>query len=127
MTREDRQLLLKDLCGRLPHGVKVLQNNGIESILDGCPSKKEYCFNLIWDSHKGYWNQCQAVITEFKPYLRSMSSMTEEERRELSELTTFTIWTPKVYEWYIKHHFDIHNLIEKGLALVAPEGMYKIE
>ena len=85
------------------------------------------------------------LIESIKPYLRPMSSMTEEERSELSKLTNdkfkFYLYTTKpeiicyekynyieglkVLDWLNAHHFDYHGLIEKGLALPAPVGMYK--
>lgn len=68
-----------------------------------------------------------------KPYLRPMSSMTEEERDEVKKHmkreqivnVVFYHATEKTYDWYNAHHFDYRGLIEKGLALEAPEGMYK--
>ena len=88
-----------------------------------------------------------------KPYLRPMSSMTEEELRELNDkygsIAYFFIQEPpyyhglqaqhsdigsieisefsKIYDWLNAHHFDYCGLIEKGLALEAPEEMYKID
>jgi hypothetical protein len=74
-----------------------------------------------------------------KPYLRPMSSMTEEEEKEYK---TISIWgevreskshytdicpTIEGYDWLNAHHFDYRGLIEKGLALEAPEGMYETE
>lgn len=64
-----------------------------------------------------------------KPYVRSLSSLTEKEKEEynqhISSITTpidavnFTIWC-------CKHHLDIFHLIEKGLGIEAPEGMYDL-
>jgi hypothetical protein len=74
-----------------------------------------------------------------KPYLRPMSSMTEEEKEEYK---TISIWgevreskvhytdicpTIEGYDWLNAHHFDYRNLIKKGLALQAPEGMYSLK
>ena len=112
MDKENKKLLLKDLCTRLPYGVKIWVK------WDKNPSP------LTTSILGNYW---YTVGDDIKPYLRSMLNMTEEEGKELGNITVFTIWTPKVYEWYIEHHFDIHNLIEKGLAIEAPEGMYKTE
>ena len=67
-----------------------------------------------------------------KPYLRPMSSMTLEERFEYNGLInyvadfSFELMSWKVYDWLNKHHFDYRGLIEKGLALEAPEGMYNL-
>lgn len=35
--------------------------------------------------------------------------------------------TIHLFDWLNEHHFDYHGLLEKGLALIAPEGMYKNE
>ena len=88
-----------------------------------------------------YWD---AYIDDVKPYLRPMSSMTEEEKREYfsfiggerpfdSDFSAYPIEYKFVYEhdinsyidWLNAHHFDYRNLIRKGLALEAPEGMYE--
>ena len=135
MTPEEKELLFKDLCGRLPYGVKVkypgnetMEIRGIDS-----PSRT---FSLVkW----GEWNYtavpiCEAVwdgegAQEFKPYLRPMSSMTEEERAKKDELFGSYILdnNPAYIDWLNAHHFDYRGLIEKGLALEAPEGMYNIK
>lgn len=70
---------------------------------------------------------------EFKPYLRPMSSMTEEEKELMkgsvicfNELEgNSTLFDEIGLDWLLAHHFDFRGLIEKGLALEAPEGMYK--
>ena len=69
-----------------------------------------------------------------RPYLRSMSSMTEEERREYcNECNKVLLMRYRaenhypVIDWLLSHHFDFRGLIEKGLALKAPEGMYETE
>ena len=85
-------------------------------------------------------------ISNIKPYLRPMSSMTEQEKDELytamdwyGEIdesgNVYTKGQEKVYretfyeytDWLNSHHFDYRGLIPMGLALEAPEGMYKIE
>ena len=133
MAQEDKELLLKDLCARLPYGVKakvldesVLQYdytaeeggviNGIENLNDG--------LFVIKCREDGY------VLTydEFKPYLRPMSSMTEEEQRTLdsmcngvemvSRLSGLKMFD-KAFNWLDENHFDYRGLIEKGLAIDA--------
>ena len=70
-------------------------------------------------------------IEEIKLYLRPMSSMTEEESTtyEYSFLYSndLRIYAEEYIDWLNAHHFDYRGLIEKGLALEAPEGMYKTE
>ena len=117
MTAQEKSLLLKDLCARLPYGVKV-------SILGGgsMPLK-----NLI-NSSIGWYADVEGAPTDFsideiKPYLHLMSSMTEEETYEYDRLVMCNAsWV--VDDWLNKNHFDYRGLIEKELALEAPEGMY---
>lgn len=117
MTQEEKQLLLKDLCARLPYGVKYCRES----------------WNYEWDQEmsvvevledidkEGYINYYKVYkVWDIKPYLRPMSSMTEEENSELGELITIY----DIVDWMLAHHFDVRNLIDKGLALEATEGMY---
>lgn len=131
MTNEEKQLLIKDLCARLPYGVKILGKN---------PITKEDEVQII-DAYKlGYFEGFGLGygIDVVKPFLRKMSSMFEEEineaekiRRveyisgEFAGLRQFTIVNGDFVDWLNSHHFDYRGLIEKGLALEAPEGMYK--
>ena len=113
MEENLKQLLLKDLCARLPYGVKVK-----------CASEI-LTFNINW------LKVFQYHLGEIKPYLRPMSSMTEEERREFSTMCFESnelgdIATLDASDWLNEHHFDYRGLIEKGLALEAPEDMYNI-
>ena len=64
-----------------------------------------------------------------KPYLRPMSSMTKEELKEFQKLRDIIPldWLPFAHDWLLAHHFDYRGLIEKGLALEAPKGMYNIK
>jgi hypothetical protein len=68
-------------------------------------------------------------IDTVKPYLRPMSSMTKEERKEhnlhrLSKWSTYAEYCANVIDWCHVHHFDYCGLIPKGLAIEAPKGMY---
>ena len=138
MTQEDKELLLKDLCARLPHYTMVLMGDGGVELLVSVNVDTGICNGL----------KCLP-----KPYLRPMSSMTEEELKELNQkygnIAYFFIQEPpyyhglqaqhsdigsieisefsEIYDWLNAHHFDYRGLIEKGLALEAPEGMYKTE
>ena len=125
MTQEEKQLLLKDLCARLPYGVKFQGEDSNVYTLDAA---------------NYFVLQVENVV--FKPYLRPLSSMTEEEKTEFdkgydtllenlkngmpgfnadAEVTAFHA------DFYNSHHLDYRGLIEKGLALEATEGMYKTE
>jgi hypothetical protein len=120
MKPEDKQLLLKDLCARLPYGVIVYlkydENTSITREM-GLGSLHD----IMFDSAAG------------KPYLRPMSSMSEEEDKEFGLLQTdfytdgflYPIAALNLIDWLNAHYFDYRGLIEKGLALKAPEGMYK--
>lgn len=137
MTQEEKQLLLQDLCARLPYGVKYKDAHGNKQILN------------VWS--KGFHTALNTILYDDRPslYLRPMSSMTEEERLDLSKLTNdrfkFYLYTNmpqilccegnqynyldglSIIDWLNEHHFDYHGLIEKGLALKAPEGMYNFK
>lgn len=122
MTQKDKNLLLKDLCARLPHGVKVL-------IGDSDTPETFIATNVERLFFNGYNGKEKLPI----PYLRPMSSMTEEEKKEyrktenLSMLDLHHYPSLESYDWLNEHHFDYRGLIEKGLALEAPEDMYKNE
>ena len=132
MTQEEKQLLLKDLCARLPYGVQV-----------EIKPKTQEQFSTSLDAFFLYLLMTKKdddIFDEFSivPYLRPMSSMAEEERKEYNDIVKNTIDfydCPKSEDvcffiipinWLNAHHFDYRGLIEKGLALEAPEGMYEI-
>lgn len=121
MTKEDRELLLKDLCARLPYRVLV------QSVNSTYPTP-------LTASLLNNYSYMEDIYC--KPYLRPMSSMTDEERKEYESLifTNYHHSTHTQYieinevdyyiDWLNSKHFDYRNLIEKKLALEAPEGMY---
>ena len=114
MTQEDKELLLKDLCARLPYGVivKYRSREGEGDVQLGCGN-----IGYVLQLGNGWWKEC-------KPYLRPMSSMTEEERNEhFGRTMTIDIveTSQQVIDWLNAHHFDYRGLIERGLALEAPE------
>ena len=110
MTQEEKQLLIKDLCARLPYGVKFQGEDSNVYTLDAA----------------NYF-ALQVEDMVFKPYLRPMSSMTEEEKIKRSyfikEVNKY-FWIDGLLDFYLSHHFDYRGLIPIGLALEAPEGMY---
>ena len=127
MTPGEKSLLIKDLCARLPYKVMVhIRYN-----------TKEPCYGELTPKDIQWF--IDSKIEEMKPYLRPMSSMTEEERKEYNGIVKNTIdfyKCPKSKEicffitpidWLNAHHFDYRGLIEKGLALEAPEEMYDIK
>ena len=113
MTQEDKELLLKDLCARLPYGVKINVPHHYEDE-DGIITLDAFWLYDIQNGRK-----------EIKPYLRPISSMTEseiEEHEKTFDLDYSIQGTP--YDWLNAHYIDYRGLIEKGLALEAPEDMY---
>ena len=74
MIQEEKQLLLKDLCARQPWGVKVQYNNKVYAIDYVSAEYEEVKLNILDNYTVG--------ISDIKPYLRPMSSMTEEEKKE---------------------------------------------
>ena len=119
---EEKQLLMVDLCARLPYGVKVSTNRGPE-LIEGLWPFGFYDIKIA--GNIDWW------YLDFKPYLRPMSSMTEEEKEVYDRLIFWKCQTPviltelKVLDWLNEHHFDYRGLIPMGLALEAPKDMYK--
>ena len=114
MTQEDKELLLKDLCARVlyhPKGHVVNACNGAQC--------DEWLTCATFSMFTNVINNCRL-------YLRPMSSMTEEERHTFDTITRgYTIHQQaSLFDWLNAHHFDYRGLIEKGLAIEAPEGMY---
>ena len=150
MTKEDKELLLRDLCARLPYGVIcqyncvipcgriTLEKTNARDVLKGIIPMP--------DGHIGFMvgiDKVDALEGDIKPYLRPMDSMTKEEKEELKQLSYEYLeeWgnaqTP-IDKWkldakisyntsvfYNSHHLDWNGLIEKGLALEALKGMYE--
>ena len=104
MTQEDKKLLLKDLCARLPYGVMVH--------FEGWNPEKLSEVNLNIDVYNGMGG---LPI----PYLRLMSSMTDEERLQAIELNFIDL--VGYIDWLNEHHFDYRGLIEKGLAIAVTD------
>ena len=147
-TFKYEELLLKDLCSRLPYGVKCeVSDKNICKIYTLTDIHKGGC----GFEHNGAFYGFKSFI--IKPYLRSISSMTEEEfvyfmglrgkmlkSYEIQNMmkeafnmpqsieigTTLGNYSNKI-DWLNKYHFDYHGLIPKGLALEAPEGMYNLK
>lgn len=125
MTREEKQLLLKDLCGRLPYGVKVWNSEFLDLIEEYYPNE------ILTLSDLDYYIK---ESIEIKPYLRPMSSMTKDEKEEYRNECNKVLSMPfkingpyPIVDWLNAHHFDHRGLIPMGLALEAPEGIYKNE
>ena len=130
MTQENKELLLKDLCARLPYGVKVhakfidtdtntkVEKVGVLSMIDidtvvAFSSDDTNCYSYV-------------SIHEVKPYLFLLSSMTETQKEEYAHILVMSsnlaysqLLGMTVEDWLNKNHFDYRGLIEKGLAIDA--------
>lgn len=134
MTQEEKDLLMKDLCGRLPYGVKIKEEYGDYINVNIHNANIEHLIDRV-------------VSGLDKLVLRPLSSMTKEEEEECV-LHDLGYWDNGKYEdeesgsiiyigesfqlipstdtfdWVDRKGFDYRGLIPKGLALEAPEGMY---
>ena len=116
MTQEEKDLLLKDLCARLPYVVKIE--------LTWWVMGERTCINttLEPDDIEQLLNDEDGDI-EIKPYLRPMSSMTEEEEKEYNDLNCYELGcfphTEEALDYLLENHFDYRYLIDQGLAIDA--------
>lgn len=139
MTQEEKQLLLRDLCARLPYGVNVFvqyEYKPFYGTLYNVYLKNEII--NVSNMHKLYIDRIAyggffLEQDNIRPYLRPMSSMTEEERNEYRNIDNRSYSCPMDYahipasdriDWLNKKMFDYRGLIEKNLALEAPDNMY---
>ena len=132
MTQEEKELLIKDLCGRLPYGV-MLKHISTEKPFKLFSIKRDEYASYKKDGvelavngvyYDWYVNDIYHDIELYiKPYLRPMSSMTEEERQEYGLILCDEL-SINQFDWLNAHHFDYRGLIPKGLALEAKEWMY---
>lgn len=131
---EDKKLLFIDLCSRLPYHVrlKIWLKDGTTE--EGFLDLEHNYADVLRDAF--YYNK----IIDIKPYLRPLSSMTEEEHQdwikyskadydcEFKPEPTFSLEGCHLsIDWLNAHHFDYRGLLEKGLAIEASEGMYNIK
>lgn len=139
MKEEDKQLLLTDLSARLPYGVKIFHEITNETdnthtydgyILYELSRSGQHITLLNYDDKHGV---CEVDIEFgiFKPYLRSITSITEEENKELEQIALVDNEgiprnIPAYVDWLNSHHFDFRGLIPMGLALKATKDMYKL-
>lgn len=111
MEQEQKEKLLKYLCMALPYGVKAKNSGG------------KLCKVTAIAIH----NLMSGNIKDIKPYLRPMSSMTEEEWRADEQLTRDLHYKPRpstaqrLIDWYLEHHLDFMGLIDEGLAIAVTD------
>ena len=112
MTQEERELILKDICARLPYRVKIQA-----PYEDG----SGYFDETVWEVNNDepfHVNGWGIEYEYVKPYLFPLSSMTEEERIAIGN--EFAYGQPhKAMDLLHKRHIDYRGLIEKGLAIDA--------
>ena len=143
MTQENKQLLLEDLCARLPYNV-ICQ---VEFKENGKYNSKVMLLSGIFTDEAYFTTKCGSIYSnEYKPYLFPLSSMTDKQAKEIQEIvgdpdnaciirktdglelwldsidTDPTIWVDTIFEvqnYFNKNHLDYRGLIEKGLAIDA--------
>lgn len=130
MTSEDKELLIKDLCARLPYNV-ICQ---VEFRENGKYNSKVMLLSGIFTDEAYFTTKGGSIYSnEYKPYLFPLSSMTDEQKKEYYNLCfeeereerEYGEWITRVYyhntiesiDWLNKNHFDYRDLIEKGLAI----------
>lgn len=120
MTQTEKELLLRDLCARLPYDVKVLFDNKVFSI--------DYISYIYEEIKLDICDNYTLDVSDVKPYLFPMSSMTDEDKEEYCQLQQRVIYNSKgpvneyvkkYINWCYKKHLDINNLIPIGLAIDA--------
>ena len=148
MTQEEKELLLKDLLGRIPYSLRFKIGDYSDYTLIGVVISDEHPIK-VEVTEKDIVYKIEVSANNVRPYLRPMSSMTEEEWEELNcigyivplydgcfgvdmraylknnqpHYRRFSEFST-IEDWLNAHYFDYRGLIEKGLALEAPEGMY---
>ena len=126
MTQEYKELILKDLCARLPYNV-ICQ---VEFKEDGKYNSKDMLLSGIFTDEAYFTTKGGSVYSnEYKPYLFPLSSMTEEQYDELYidsrvkndsiDILDALANDMDAIDWLNKNHFDYRGLIEKGLAIDA--------
>ena len=147
MEKTDRELLIKEISSRLPYGIKVQVFGWDEEKGEVAVPLKVYSINTdgYISLEYNHYDVESVYIEDCLLYLRPMSSMTEEERKEIgilirekrpnpygiinnegvdNLLLSVSVTSTVLIDWLNAHHFDYRGLIPKGLALEAPEGMY---
>lgn len=126
MTQEEKDLVLHDLCARLPYGVKAQVYGWDEEKGEVEVPLKIYSINT--DGYVYFETNDYDVnylpVEDVRPFLRPMSSMTEEEKLEFSLVPIYAfVHFNEIakMDWLNAHHFDYRGLIKKGLAISTEE------
>ena len=124
MTKEEKDLLLQDLCARLPYGVKISVQSWDEEEQEYV-DKVDVLYSVNRDGYVKSANEDYDFdVEDIKPYLLPLSSMTEEQKKELQSLMVQEVYgilyhTIESYGWLNKNHFDYRGLIPMELAIDA--------
>jgi hypothetical protein len=129
MTQENKELLLKDLCARLPYYPKCEMIDELRVVNNEKDSSYTY---TLFPKHIELFSFHNNFT--IKPYLRPLSSMTEEERKEYKHLVALSgnpEGSANLVDWLNKKMFayrtiDGKDMFELSIALKAPERMYNI-
>ena len=117
MTQKDKELLLKDICARLPYDVKINENTQGDFTVIGLTTERVFTTCETEGCHNDFPIEC------VKPYLFPLSSMTEEQEKEYNNLNCYELGcfphSEEALDFLTKNHFDYRYLIEKGLAIDA--------
>ena len=148
MTQEEKQLLLKDLCGRMPYRTEINLTDGTSGIITSIRTVPHGTFVTVYFNRD---NAEDVSLEDIRPYLRPMSSITEEENKTIDNISNkgkgfeededgwircdsiHTKWgvcpngCAKLMDYLNSIHIDYRGLIPMGLAIEAPEDMYKTE
>lgn len=126
MTQENKELLLKDLCARLPYNTLVqIDGYGIWELrgIDHDDSAELRDIVIVWYGKNQPSSKISFPIINCKPYLLPLSSMTEEQEEEYNDLNCYDLGcfphTEGALDYLIKNHFDYRELIDEGLAIDA--------
>ena len=121
MTQENKELLLEDLCARLPYNV-ICQ---VEFKENGKYNSKVMLLSGIFTDEAYFTTKGGSIYSnEYKPYLFPLSSMTEEQKQEYQHITERWMYDSSYsisdsIDWLNAHHFDYRNLIQMNLAIDA--------
>ena len=121
MTQKEKDLLLKDLCARLPYNV-ICQVEFRES---GKYQSKSMFLSGVFTDEAYFTTESGSIYSnEYKPYLFPLSSMTDYQKSDYQFITERWMNDPShsisdSIDWLNKNHFDYRGLIEKGLAIDA--------
>ena len=124
MTQDEKDLLLKDLCARLPYGVKVEYKGEEYDVLGIAHGRVVLCKPFM-----SYTLNEHPLVKDIKPYLFPLSSMTEEQHKEFYDKYCWNdggdnfemdscshYYALGKFDWLDKNHFDYRGLIPMGLA-----------